>query len=476
MILRTSLRWFPVFRGALRRSRCGLCAALVGSSIGLDVRADGAAAAPEWLDARLGGDTTIEVANDQAYARPAPNLPTTQLRAFAFGNRLFNTVWVAAPASVDGFDGLGPLFNRVSCSGCHTRDGRGRPPEQAGAPLQGMLVRLSLPGQSPNGAPVPVPGYGDQLNEQALPGVAPEGHSYISYSLKKYTYVDESEYELAQPSYRFEELAHGPLPDQVQTSPRVAPAVFGLGLLEAVPDAEILAWADPDDANHDGISGRPNRVHHLRSGGPRLGRFGWKANQPDLEQQNASAAHGDIGLTNPLFPTELGAEAAPAAAEIDLSAKKLEQLTFYTRVLAVPAARNLEQPAVRAGARQFEQLGCAACHRPTLTTGPTAAEPGLAGQSLHPYTDLLLHDLGPALADGRSDFEASGSEWRTAPLWGLGLIPVVNGHSRYLHDGRARSLAEAILWHGGEAEASREAFRALPATDRAALLSFLEAL
>lgn len=439
---------------------------------------------PQWLDTQLGGSATAKAANENAFALPLPTLPTERLREFTFGNRLFNTNWVVAPASVKAFDGLGPVFNRVSCSGCHTRDGRGQPPAP-GAPLESMLIRMSVPGRGEHGAPVPVPHYGDQLNEKAIPGVPAEGRTVVSYVERSGRFADGTPYSLAEPSYQFTDLAFGALPQRAQISPRVAPPVFGLGLLEAVPEAEILSLADPDDADGDGISGRPNRVWDAGKQEDAVGRFGWKANQPGLFVQNAAAALGDIGLTTTLFPHDnvaAGQEAAARApnggenGEPELPDAFLKRLTFYVQTLAVPAARDIDNPQVQSGARLFASIGCAACHTPTLHTGEYADVPVLAHQTIHPFTDLLLHDMGDALADGRPDFRANEREWRTPPLWGIGLTVIVNRHTRFLHDGRARSLEEAVLWHGGEAQHAQTRFVHLSATERAALLAFLQSL
>ena len=267
-------------------------------------------------------------------------------------------------------------------------------------------------------------------------------------------------------------------------SPRIAPAVFGMGLLEAIAEAEIRARADPADADGDGISGRVNEVWSVEAGGFALGRFGWKANVSTVLQQSAGAFHGDIGITSSLFPEENcpaaqtacgGApDGAANATEREVTDDRLEQVAFYTRTLAPPAARDYEER--ESGAALFFAAGCHRCHTPRHVTATDYMIDALAGQTIFPYTDLLLHDMGAGLADGRPDFEASGSEWRTAPLWGIGLIPTVNGHTRLLHDGRARDVAEAILWHGGEAEASREAFRSLSAEEREALIEFINSL
>lgn len=434
------------------------------------------------LSPQLGGEGTRPAADAKAFSYPAANIEKRHMRPFSFGNRLFNTNWVEAPASVKSFDGLGPMFNRVSCSGCHTLDGRGEPPAGGQGPMNQMLLRLSLPGVAEHGGPLPHPVYGDQLSERAIGGVAAEGVAAISYEEVPGSYGDGHTYSLRRPTYRIANAGYGVLPDDTLVSPRVAPQMIGLGLLEAVPEATLHALADPEDADGDGISGRVNSVWSVALQGPATGRFGWKANQPGLMQQNAGAAAGDIGLTTSLFPSEncSPAQAACGASSTggkpEVSDEFLEKLTLYTRLLSVPAQRDGEAPEVRKGEALFRSMGCASCHMPTLETEPGAQKPELSGQVFHPFTDLLLHDMGEGLADGRPEFLASGSEWRTPPLWGLGLVPKVNGHDRLLHDGRARGFAEAILWHGGEAETAREAFRLAPKDERDALVAFLSSL
>jgi len=444
-------------------------------------------------EARAGGEVTVFDQTSRAFGQSAPNLPVRELRHFASGNRLFNTNWVTAPASVKSLDGLGPLFNRVSCSACHTRDGRGVAPTGPDDPMTSMLVRLSI--RDADGRVTPHPVYGDQLQDRAIHGVAPEGRAVVRWRTHTFTYPDGRTVELRRPSITFADLGYGPLGDNVLSSPRVAPAVHGSGLLEAIDDATLLQWADPDDADGDGISGRPNNVTDARTGRRVIGRFGWKANQPSLRQQHAGAAAGDIGLTSPLFPKHdltaaqrdaIGDRLPDDTDETDLSEKQLEQITFYVRHLAVPARRDVDEPRVRRGQLLFGELGCAACHRPRATTGEHPEAPALSHQDIAPFTDLLLHDMGGGLADGRPDGEATGREWRTPPLWGLGLIEVVRTNGQpvpedkrdlgLLHDGRARTIEEAILWHGGEAEASRDAFTRLTAEQRAALLRFLRSL
>ncbi len=433
------------------------------------------------LTVNSGGDTTRPVETPDAFSFEAANAPREHQRMFSFGNRLFNTNWVEAPASVKSFDGLGPLYNRVSCSGCHTKDGRGQPPEAGQGPMDSMLLRISIPGAGPHGGPNPVSNYGDQLSERGINGVQPEGHALVSFTENPGHYADGESYSLRVPRYQITDPGYGPFPNDLLISPRVAPQMIGLGLLEAVPDATLLALADPYDTDGDGISGRVNAVWDTARGQIAMGRFGWKAGQPSLLNQNAAAANGDIGLTTGLRPKEncesrqSTCNASVSDGSPELSDEFLAKLTLYTASLAVPAQRNADDAQVVAGAKVFRALGCAGCHMPTLESGSHVL-PEIANQVFHPYTDLLLHDMGEGLADHRPEFVASGSEWRTPPLWGLGLVPLVNGHRFLLHDGRARGFAEAILWHNGEAETAREAFRTANKRDRDALVAFLRSL
>ena len=433
-------------------------------------------------DPLSGGATTVFMVTSDAFGQPARNLPLDQRTDFFVGNALFNRTWVTAPSSTAGSDGLGPVFNAPSCSSCHFHDGRGHPPLTSDEPFAGLLLRLSIPGIAPDGGVIGDPNYGDQFNQRAILGVPAEGRPTVMYTELPGTYDDGSPFSLRAPTYDFVDLAFGPLDPDIRVSPRVAPFIIGLGLLASVDDATILARADSDDADGDGISGRPNHVWDRRRQDTVLGRFGWKANQPTLEQQNTGAFLGDIGLSTALFPdqnctpVQTACLAAPDGGDPEIDQLKVDMVTFYTRYLAVPARRDVADPTVQRGEALFTSLGCAACHTPTLITGTVADAPVLSGQRIHPYTDLLLHDLGDGLADGRPDFEANGHEWRTPPLWGLGLVTVVNHHTLFLHDGRARDVAEAILWHGGEATAAREAFRTLSSDERAALVRFLESL
>jgi CxxC motif-containing protein (DUF1111 family) len=412
---------------------------------------------------------------------------------FFVGNSFFNQNWVTAPASTTARDGLGPLFNARSCAGCHFKDGRGRPPAFDGELPTGFLLRLSIPGTDIHHAPAPEPNYGGQLQEAAIAGVPAEGQVRVRYTEIGGAFADGTPYSLRAPSYTLDHLAYGDLHPEVLVSPRVANQVIGMGLLEAIPEATLLSWADPNDRNGDGVSGRPNYVWDAYNNRMAPGRFGWKANQPSVVQQVAGAFAGDMGITTGLFAQPNcaqpqaaclsapnggapngGAPESEGAPEIDDD--DFLKVVLYTSALAVPARRDWEDPTVLEGKQLFNQAGCAACHIPSTTTGIHPTIPALSQQVIFPYTDLLLHDMGEGLADGRPDFQATGREWRTPPLWGIGLIETVNGHTNYLHDGRARSLLEAILWHGGEAEAAKNFVLQLPADARAALLAFLQSL
>lgn len=409
-----------------------------------------------------GGATTVNNRSSRAFSYPAPGLSPTELAKHLQGDANFDAVFVTAPAEVN--PGLGPLFNNPSCNGCHLQDGRGMPrPGQS-------LVRVSLANgkaEEPGGA-VPVPVMGTQLQDSAIAGFKPEAKVVVTWHKQEGQYRDGTPYALRSPAVKLVQTDPNiPIPPETQISLRVPPAVFGTGLLEAVPEAEIVQQADPEDRNGDGISGRPNYVWHPIEKRNTLGRFGLKANTPDLTVQTAAAYINDMGVTNPIFP---GNDPNP-----DIDRQILDNTIFYVQTLGVPARTLDKDKQVRRGEKLFAQANCVGCHVATLHTG-SAKSSVLAHQTIHPYSDLLLHDMGEALADHRPDFQASGSEWRTAPLWGLGLVQTVLPYSGYLHDGRARTLEEAILWHGGEAQASKTAFLTMAKGDREALLKFLNSL
>ncbi|WP_341644347.1 di-heme oxidoreductase family protein [Thauera sp. SDU_THAU2] len=413
-------------------------------------------------------------------------LPEADWPEVSSGRRLVRQTWVIAPSDDVLAIGLGPTYNRPSCLSCHPRNGRGEPPSSALEPMRSMLVRLSIPGRDVHGGPKPEPSYGEQFNEFGVPGVPGEGVAGLSWETHVETLADGEQVELRRPVLHFRDLAFGPLHLETMHSLRIASPLIGLGLLEAVPEGDILALAEAQRVAGAGVAGVPNRVFDHRAGRTVLGRFGWKANQPTVRQQIAAALIGDMGITTDVFPEHDCPPAQTACAAVagehpEVSTASLDAMTAYHFALGVPARRDIDDPEVRRGEAVFAAAGCASCHVPELRTGPLPAGsapafPVLAEQTIHPYTDLLLHDMGDELADGRPDFEAGPRHWRTAPLWGIGLAEIVGDGAVYLHDGRARSLLEAILWHGGEAAAAREAVRALATSEREALLAFLRSL
>ncbi|MEO1694839.1 MAG: di-heme oxidoredictase family protein [Pseudomonadota bacterium] len=434
-----------------------------------------------------------------AFSHPSGNISFAQEMDFKIGNAIFKKLWVSSPASTKSSDGLGPLYNARACQRCHLKDGRGHPPNGNWPDdnAVSMLLRLSIPPQtdaeralliSGRLNAIPEPTYGGQLQDLAIKGHAGEGRIHITYTEHTVLLSDGTPVRLRAPTYRVTDLNYGALHPATMISPRVAQPMIGLGLLEAIPDADILALADPNDRDGDGISGKANRVWSHERNALSLGRFGWKAGQPTILQQSADAAAGDMGLGSRMFPRAHGDCSAnqttcrnaphggPAAQPGHEFKWPLMKLTaFYARNLGVPRRRRPRDPVVLKGRHVFRDIGCAACHRPSHTTG-TSVDRHLSNQKIWPYTDLLLHDMGPGLADGRPEARASGREWRTAPLWGIGLTKTVNGHTFFLHDGRARNLTEAIVWHGGEAQAARDSFIALSAQDREALLAFIRSL
>lgn len=436
---------------------------------------------PEPDEELSAGATTVFETNRRAFSLPAANMSLDKRGDFAVGHSFFNMPWVEAPASTKVRDGLGPHFIGRSCTACHTHDGRGAPPGPGEQPM-GLLLRLSVPGKTSNGAPAREPSYGGQFNNNAVSGVKPEGKVEISYEEMPGKFADGEVFNLRKPTYKFTDLAYGPMDERTMVSPRIAQQIIGMGLLEAIPEKDILSRADPDDKNGDGISGRPNWVWDAVEKKRALGRFGWKANAPTVAHQTAEAANSDIGITSKYFPNEecmpaqKDCQQAERGGDPEINEKNLGKLIFYTATTAVPARRDVDKPQVLNGKRLFHQAQCVACHVPKQVTGKLAGYPELSNQTIRPYTDLLLHDMGPGLADGRPDFEANGNEWRTPPLWGIGLFETVNGHTTYLHDGRARNLQEAVLWHGGEAEPAKQRFVNMSKEEREALIAFLKSL
>ncbi|MBK6996079.1 MAG: c-type cytochrome [Lewinellaceae bacterium] len=418
-----------------------------------------------------------------AFGGQVNGLSPEQSGFFVTGNSFFRSNWITAPASVQSLDGLGPIFNAISCSSCHFKDGRAKPPAQPEDPLNGLLFRLSIPGTDAYGGPLGDPVYGGQLQDKAILNVQNEARVRVSYQEISGQYADGASYSLRQPVYEFLDLGFGDFAPGMMFSPRIGPQMPGLGLLEIIPEADIIAFADETDSDQNGISGRPNYVWDVETQQVVMGRFGWKANQPNLSQQTAGAFNGDLGITSTLFPQDHLSPTqqqqypnVPNGGTPEISDDIFQKVVSYTRTLAVPARRDHDDQTVLRGKFLFNQVNCSGCHRPLMNTGLGGEIAALRDQKIWPYTDLLLHDMGSGLADNRPDFLATGTEWRTPPLWGIGLIQTVNQHSFLLHDGRARNIEEAILWHAGEAEKSRDEFKKLSKADRDALLKFVESL
>jgi CxxC motif-containing protein (DUF1111 family) len=462
--------------------------ALVGMAVGLG-------AVTLVNDEKTGGDTTVYATGRNAFSFPSANLPNEEATRAVIGNSFFKRNWVEAPASTTARDGLGPLFIARSCGGCHTEDGRGQPPQilnRLGShdATVALLMRLSVPGVAdPKLGVAPEPVYGDQFNNTAVQGVKPEGDVRIRTRALKGKFADGTPYTLQKPSYSLTNLGYGPLQPDVMMSPRIAPQLVGAGLLEAIADADILDNAAKQAATLGPIKGQANRVWDAFAEREMLGRFGWKANVATLAHQTGAAFLGDMGITSSKFPDESCTASqtdcikAPHGAQgkgPEIDDKTFGDVVFYQATLAPPARRDATDVQVQRGQMLFAQAQCVACHRPNYTTSegpfPSLSSKALNRQKIWPYTDLLLHDMGKDLADGRPDFLANGNQWKTPPLWGIGLIKDVNGHTRLLHDGRARGTLEAVLWHDGEAKDSKQQVLKMRKADREALVKFVESL
>lgn len=430
-----------------------------------------------------GKEGTVFDKTSNAFGNSLLNLNSEEIDRFIIGNSFNRNNWVIAPSSTTARDGLGPILNASACASCHALDGKGNPFQSDGISIsQAMLFRLSIPGQTIHGEPKNDPNYGEQFNPRSIPNVDAEGEVEVSYQEITGKYPDGTIYSLREPTYKFKNLNYGAM-NGTMISPRIAPSMVGMGLLDAITEQNILSNVDVNDSNGDGISGRANYVWDEKKQKKSLGKFGWKANQPTVEQQTAAAFNGDIGITSALFPNEGLTDFQkqkygnlPNGGKPEIDEVTLQNVVFYIKSLAVPARRNWQDEEILSGKTLFVKANCSGCHVQKMETGTYDTPKYLAKQTIRPYSDLLLHDMGEDLADNRPDFEATGLEWRTPPLWGLGLQKNVNKHTFMLHDGRARNTEEAILWHGGEAEKSKNAFMKYTKEERAKLLKFIESL
>lgn len=452
----------------------------------------------EKYETRSAGSATVfETVNANSFSHPSANISFEREARFRVGNGIFRKIWVSSPSSTKSSDGLGPLFNARSCQRCHLKDGRGRPPEPE-QKAESMVLRVSIPPQSEEDKAllktrqkksIPDPVYGGQLQNFSIQGFPAEGEMEITYREYPVQLADGEIVKLRKPHYKVAGLAYGQLHNEAMLSPRVAPPVIGMGFLESISEREILALEDPDDRNGDGISGKTNIVWSDEFNKRMLGRFGWKSGNPTIVQQAASAFRVDMGISTLLYPNPFGdcsvAQHACLSAHhggdsdehpVEVNAELFDLLVFYTRNLGVPARRDVENPQVLEGKRLFYKSNCIGCHHPKFVTRRDSIGEEQSFQLIWPYSDLLLHDMGEGLADGSMEGIANGREWRTPPLWGIGLTEAVNGHTFFLHDGRARNLLEAILWHGGEAESSKQMVMAMTRAERDALIAFLDSL
>lgn len=448
-----------------------------------------------------GAGTVDKLVNADIFSHPAANLDFEGRQEFLVGNGLFRKDWVSSPSSTQASDGLGPLFNARSCQACHVKDGRGSLPNLGTTGKMdsvGLLIRLALPPSADAARAavsadadaakwLPDPVYGEQLQPFAVSGLPAEGRVHIDYTEVPVALNGGETVVLLEPAYRVLDLGYGPMHPDVVMSPRLAPPMPGLGLLEAIHENDILDNAAR--AKPDGVKGRPNWARSPSTGETVLGRFNWKAGKADVMHQSSAAFSGDMGLSSPLFPSHYGDctgkqpeclkmphGAQPHLGEHEVPERLMKFVAFYSRNLALPKRRDIDNERVLAGKKLFYESRCIACHVPKYVTRRDAERPEHRFQLIWPYTDLLLHDMGPGLADGQTEGQAGGTEWRTPPLWGIGLTKTVNPAATWLHDGRARTLLEAILWHGGEAQAARDRVAAMTPEERADLIRFLESL
>lgn len=458
---------------------------------------------------KQGGDSGISITSAESYSKPSSNLTASRKGSFFIGNAFFKQPWVVAPASTDSRDGLGALFNVAACQSCHIKDGRGHAPMTADDDADSLLLRLSMPATTDEQRQqlqdsliekVVHPMYGGQLQDRGIQGVPAEARIAVQWTDKPVTFADGHIETLRAPTFNLTNPGYGAFDEAMMVSPRVALPMIGLGLLEQIPDDDIKKQAN-DNSNSD-ISGKFNWVMDPQTGKRALGRFGWKAGQTKLITQNQSAFNEDMGLTSNIRPHEscmptqtvclnatTGAdEQGNGKPPVEVNDDVAKFVEFYTRNLAVPHRRNADDKLVLAGKKRFYDMGCQSCHTPRYQL-PKTDDDHLEqhGQVIYPYTDLLLHDMGDALADrtiagklppkdAQVEFLANSYEWRTPALWGVGLAQTVDPQATFLHDGRARTLMEAVLWHGGEAEKQQQQVLKLDKQGRAELNAFLKSL
>ena len=456
---------------------------------------------PEKLEHYPGGTTGKFVKLDRdSLSHPTKSLGINGDMDYAIGRAMFEKLWAPAPAATQASNGLGPLYNARSCLSCHIKNGRGHVPD-VGFPNEdanSMLIRLSIKPQTDQqrqdlasglAKTINEPTYGGQLQDIGASGFVPEGKISVKWTYTNVTLADGTMVELRQPDFKINNLAYGDMHKDVMISPRIATQMVGMGLIDAVDSAAILTRADPDDKDGDGISGKANMVWDIAADKLALGRFGWKAGQPNLRQQVASAFSGDVGISNPLFPNGSGdctinqaeCSAAPNGntarmGGFELSAELLNLTTYFNANLAVPHRQNAANDNILFGKQIFYQAGCISCHTPKHITADKSPYKDLHNELIWPYSDFLLHDMGAGLADNRPEGLATGSEWRTPPLWALGASKYLGKHWQLLHDGRARTIQEAVLWHDGEALGAKSNFLNLSATERQALVDFVQSL
>jgi CxxC motif-containing protein (DUF1111 family) len=438
------------------------------------------------LSPYLGGKVISTPKKDStAFSQKITPLNNDEEDIFVLGKSFFEFPWVVAPSSTKARDGLGPLFSANNCITCHMNNSRGFSIDgnlSEGIIPRSLALRLSLNSDVIDETLgfAPEPTYGHQINRNSAFGLPFEATPKVEYSYITDTFSDGESYTLRSPRYYLENLGYGELHADTEFSVHVAAQLVGLGLIEAIKEGDILALSDPEDENSDGISGRQNRVYNRETNSTTGGRFTWKASLPSVRQQVALALLSDIGITSPLYSEDsCGKQQAlcieNSRDEIDAPAYVLDSLEYFLKNIAVPKQRNSETPQVQKGFTIFKSLDCIKCHHDNYITGESEVS-ALSGVEIHPFSDFLIHDMGDGLADERSEFLATGSEWRTPPLWGIGLFKATTGKHHYLHDGRARDIKEAILWHGGEAIGAKKAFIKMPKNDREALLAFLNSL